>query len=58
MTDVVESNSSALPQEMPAEHRYHVEAAKRKRDDGMKQYIQLPFSDDGNKIEERLLINR
>lgn len=41
MSTVIESNESAIP----AEQKYFVEAAKRKRADGTKQYEQLHFSE-------------
>jgi hypothetical protein len=39
---VIESNESAIP----AEQKYFLEAAKRKREEGSKQYEQLHFSED------------
>jgi hypothetical protein len=41
MSTVIESNDAA----MPPEQKYFVEAAKRKRADGTKQFEQLHFSD-------------
>ena len=41
IANVVESNESAIP----AEHKYLLEAAKRKREEGSKQFEQLHFSD-------------
>jgi hypothetical protein len=41
MAAVIESNDAA----MPPEQKYFVEAAKRKRADGSKQFEQLHFSD-------------
>jgi hypothetical protein len=41
MAAVIESNDAA----MPPEQKYFVEAAKRKRADGTKQFEQLHFSD-------------
>ncbi|KAF2024912.1 FAD/NAD(P)-binding domain-containing protein [Setomelanomma holmii] len=41
MSAVIESNDAA----MPAEQKYFVEAAKRKRADGTKQFEQIHFSD-------------
>jgi heterodisulfide reductase subunit A-like polyferredoxin len=41
MAEVIESNDAA----MPPEQKYFVEAAKRKRTEGTKQFEQLHFSD-------------
>ena len=41
MSEVIESNDAA----MPPEQKYFVEAAKRKRSEGTKQFEQLHFSD-------------
>jgi hypothetical protein len=41
MSAVIESNDAAIP----PEQKYFVEAAKRKRADGLKQFEQLHFSD-------------
>jgi hypothetical protein len=41
MTEVIEANDAA----MPPEQKYFVEAAKRKRTEGTKQFEQLHFSD-------------
>jgi hypothetical protein len=41
MSAVIESNDAA----MPPEQKYMVEAAKRKRAEGLKQFEQLDFSD-------------